>query len=68
MKFNFRLQTVYDLRQHMESEQKDELARERQQLNELILDEQRLRENFSLWSFRYMERAKTGMSPKMPSL
>lgn len=63
MKFKFRLQTVYDLRKHLESEQKDALARERQKLNELIAEEQRLKVKFKLWSSRYLEAAGAGMSP-----
>lgn len=62
MKFKFRLQTVYDLREHLESEQKDALSRERQKLNELIADEQRLKNKFKLWSSRYLEAANKGMS------
>lgn len=63
MKFKFRLQTVFDLKQHMESEQKDALARERQKLNELVAEQQKLKDKFKLWSARYLESAKTGMSP-----
>jgi flagellar FliJ protein len=64
VKFKFRLQSVYDLRQHMESEQKDELARERQKMDELVAEEQKLRESFALWSEHYMRSASTGISPK----
>lgn len=63
MKFKFRLQTVFDLKQHMESEQKDALARERQKLNELVGHEQELKNKFKSWSARYLESAQTGMSP-----
>lgn len=48
----------------MENGQKDELARERQKLDELFALEQKLKENFGLWSGRYMESASTGMSPR----
>lgn len=64
MKFKFRLQTVYDLRQHLESEQKDALTRERQKLNELVASKEELKASFKEWSKRYMLLAGKGMSPQ----
>lgn len=64
MKFKFRLQTVYDLRQHLESEQKDALSRERQKLSELEAEKDGLAEKFSTWSKKYMDMAGAGMSPQ----
>ena len=63
MKFKFRLQTVYDLRQHLEEEQKDTLAKERQKLGELVAAREALKNSFDTWSKKYMTLAVEGMSP-----
>jgi flagellar protein FliJ len=63
MKFKFRLQSVYDLRQHLESEQKDKLEKERQKLMELFAERENFKKNFELWSRRYMGLAGGGMTP-----
>jgi flagellar protein FliJ len=63
MKFKFRLQTVYDLRQHLEEEQKDTLAKERQKLGELVSAREALKNSFDTWSKKYMTLAGEGMSP-----
>ena len=63
MKFKFRLQTVYDLRQHLEEEQKDTLAKERQKLGELVAAREALKTSFDVWSKKYMTLAAEGMSP-----
>ena len=63
MKFKFRLQTVYDLRQHLEEEQKDTLAKERQKLGELVAAREALKSSFDTWSKKYMALAVEGMSP-----
>ena len=63
MKFKFRLQTVFDLKQHLENEQKDVLLRERNTLDELVNEEQKLKGKFLTWSKRYIESANCGMSP-----
>lgn len=63
MKFKFRLQSVYDLRQHLESEQKDALTAAQQKLNELIAAREELNGRFDLWSKKYLALAREGMSP-----
>lgn len=63
MKFKFRLQSVYDLRKHLESEQKDALMKERQKLDGLIAAKEELSERFDMWSQKYMKLAGEGMNP-----
>jgi flagellar protein FliJ len=63
MKFKFRLQSVYDLRQHLESEQKDALTAAQQKLNELVAAREELNGRFDLWSKKYLALAREGMSP-----
>lgn len=63
MKFKFRLQSVLELRQHLEEEQKDVLAAERQKLNELFEQKENLLRNFKIWSKKYLELASAGMTP-----
>lgn len=63
MKFKFRLQSVYELRQHLEDEQKDALAAQRQKLNELLNRKDDLIKKFKMWSKKYMELAGRGMTP-----
>lgn len=63
MEFRFRLQTVYDLKQHMEDEQKDALARERIKLDNLAAEEQSLKQKLMFWSKRYLSSASEGISP-----
>lgn len=63
MNFKFRLQTVYDLRQHLEDEQKDALNAARQKLNELIAARDHLNYRFEIWSKKYVDLAEHGMSP-----
>ena len=63
MQFKFRLQTVFDLRQHLEDEQKDTLSRERVKLNELEAELQTLKNELLGWSQRYRESAGSGISP-----
>lgn len=60
MKFRFRLQTVYDLRQHEEDEQKDVFAREQRKLLELEAQEQALRDEAEDWARRYREETAGG--------
>lgn len=63
MKFKFRLQSVFDLRKHMEDEQKDALGRERQILQKMNEEKASLERKFGLWSKRYLALADEGMSP-----
>lgn len=63
MEFRFRLQTVYDLKQHMEDEQKDTLARERIKLDNLTAEEQSFKQKLMFWSRRYLSSASEGISP-----
>lgn len=63
MKFKFRLQSVFDLRQHLESEQKDALTKERQKLDELVAAREALNVKFDMWSKKYITLAGVGMSP-----
>lgn len=63
MKFRFRMQTVFDLRRHLESEQKDALSKERQKLEELCAARDLLADSFGSWSKRYMKLAAGGMNP-----
>lgn len=64
MRFRFRLQTVYDLRQHEEEEQKNTLSRARGRLAELEEAERLLRKAAAQWSRRYMEGARAGFLPQ----
>lgn len=64
MRFRFRLQTVYDLRQHEEEEQKNALSRARGRLAELEAAERSLRSDKDQWSRRYMEGAQAGFLPQ----
>lgn len=63
MAFKFRLQAVYDLRRHLENEQKDALNAARQKLDELVKARDGLNRSYEIWSKRYIERAEKGMSP-----
>ena len=62
-RFQFRLQALYDLRHQMEKEQKDALAREKQRLDGLLAEAERLADEFSGWSRKYLECGEQGMSP-----
>ena len=62
-RFQFRLQALYDLRRHMEKEQKDALAREKQRLDALRAEAERLSDQFSCWSRKYLVCGEQGMSP-----
>lgn len=64
MKFRFRLQAVYDLRQHEEDEQKDAFAREQRRLAELEARERALRDEAAAWSRRYLEKMAAGVLPQ----
>jgi flagellar protein FliJ len=63
MKFAFRLQSVYDLRKHLEDEQKDVYEKELRLLKELFDEKNRLENKFATWSSRYIRRAGEGMRP-----
>lgn len=63
MSFKFRLQTVFDFREHLESEQKDALNAARQKLDELVTARDVLNSTFEMWSKKYMKLAGDGMSP-----
>ncbi|HEX2937564.1 MAG TPA: flagellar export protein FliJ [Ruminiclostridium sp.] len=63
MKFIFRLQSVFELRKHLESEQKDSLGRERQTLQKMTEEKELLQADFELWSKKYLALADKGMSP-----
>ncbi|CDZ23498.1 hypothetical protein CCDG5_0359 [[Clostridium] cellulosi] len=63
MKFKFRLQSVFDLRKHLEDEQKDALNRERQILQRMTEEKESLERQFDLWSQKYLALAGKGMRP-----
>lgn len=63
MKFNFRLQSVFDLRKHLEDEQKDALGRERQILQKMTEEKEYLERQFDAWSKKYLDMADKGMRP-----
>jgi flagellar export protein FliJ len=63
MKFAFRLQSVFDLRRHLEDEQKDAYEKELQRLKMLTDEKRALEQSFAVWSDRYRHRAGQGMSP-----
>jgi flagellar FliJ protein len=63
VRFKFRLESVQNLRRHVEQEQRDALARERQKLYELQDELKRLGGEFRYWSREYIKSAQAGMSP-----
>lgn len=63
MKFNFRLQSVFDLRKHLENEQRDALGRERQILQKMTEEKESLERQFDIWSKKYLALADNGMKP-----
>lgn len=60
-RFRFRLQAVQELRHHAEKEQQDELLREKQRLDGLQEESDRLAAAFSHWSLWYLENSSHGM-------
>lgn len=63
MKFAFRLQSVFDLRRHLEDEQKDAYEKELQRLKTLTDEKQALEQSFAVWSEHYRNRTGQGLSP-----
>lgn len=63
MKFKFRLQSVFDLKKHLEEEQKDAMAAAQQKLRELEAQRDELVNKHKTWSQKYMSLAKKGMTP-----
>lgn len=63
MKFKFRLQSVFDLKKHLEEEQKDAMAAAQQKLRELEAERDELINRHKTWSSKYMLLAKKGMTP-----
>jgi flagellar FliJ protein len=61
--FKFRLQTVYELRKHVEKEHKDQLSRERHTLIMLQETGKTLQTELERCSQKYMSCANEGMSP-----
>lgn len=64
MKFKFRLQAVYDLRKHLEEEQKDAMAAAQQKLHQFEEERDELERKFAVWSKKYLDLADKGMSPE----
>jgi flagellar FliJ protein len=60
--FKFRLQSIYDLRVHVENEQKDIYASENESLRELTEKKQNLEQMFDQWSQNYMNQTESGIS------
>lgn len=54
---------MFDLRKHMEEEQKDALGRERQKLDKMTAEKRTLEDEFKLWSGKYLEDAGKGIRP-----
>lgn len=63
-KFQFRLQQVLEYRSHLESEQKDRLALEKNKLDTLVHEENRLNGELSHWSGKYLQSMRVGVTPE----
>lgn len=61
--FRFRLQSVYDLRKHVEKEHVDRLSRERHTLRLLERQAEQLKAELAHWAQKYLRSAKEGMRP-----
>jgi flagellar FliJ protein len=60
--FKFRLQSIFDLRVHIENEQKDIYAAENVRLSELDVKREKLGQKFDQWSLKYMNEAESGIN------
>lgn len=61
-RFKFRLQSIFDLRVHIENEQKDVYTVENIRLSELFETKGSLTSKFDLWSLKYMNAAEIGIN------
>lgn len=64
MKFQFRLQTVFDLKKHLEKEQRDAMAAAQQKLKDLYEERDQINLRYAEWSKKYLAMAESGMSPE----
>lgn len=60
--FKFRLQSILDLRVHIENEQKDIYAAENIRLSDLYENKEKLIQKFDMWSLKYMNKAEIGIN------
>lgn len=63
-RFVFRLQPVFDMKQHGEKEQKDKFSRAAAILNELVRQQQQLIQEYRDLSFKYIGSVRDGISPQ----
>ncbi|MDR3645588.1 MAG: flagellar export protein FliJ, partial [Clostridia bacterium] len=61
--FKFRLQSVYELRQQLEKEQKERFSSETERLNRMLAFNETLKREHSGWSQKFLEEAAVGISP-----
>jgi flagellar FliJ protein len=60
--FKFRMQSIFDLRVHIEHEQKDVYTAENIRLRELFETKENLKAKFDLWALKYMNAAEIGIN------